>query len=400
MAHSRDAIDTLRGYYYQFDYFILKLLTADNDDDMITLEGIEDVDIQSVTETTAVQCKYYAGTDYNHSKIAQPIRFMLKGFVNHVGLPLNYKLYGFYKSGTEKLTLPLTLDFVKKHFLTYTSEKVKHEFHIDEGISDAQISDFISHLEVSLNAKTYEQQEKEVQLAIKTVFNLKGNVEKQVFFFYNRALAVVRQFCIEPDVAKRTLSKRQFVELLKQEASLTFDAWYLVKKGKEQYCRLMRSRYFSTLNVSPVKRFFLIDTAGATVPQIIKVIRQVKEKYSKFALRLDRPFCPFIYLEGISEADKNTVIKTLIEDRLIIKDGYAYRGADFNAQSLACNITQDQRVDIKYLHTTDEMNQVLSLVRGTKLIYQFYLERPFYSYADGSDIKINITEINDIISII
>lgn len=25
MAHSRDAIDTLRGYYYQFDYFILKL---------------------------------------------------------------------------------------------------------------------------------------------------------------------------------------------------------------------------------------------------------------------------------------------------------------------------------------------------------------------------------------
>lgn len=76
MAYSRDAIDTLRGYYYQFDYFILKLLTAGNADDVITLEGMEDVDIQTATETTAVQCKYYAGTEYNHSIIAKPIRFM------------------------------------------------------------------------------------------------------------------------------------------------------------------------------------------------------------------------------------------------------------------------------------------------------------------------------------
>ena len=152
MAHSRDAIDTLRGYYYQFDYFILKLLTAGNADDVITLEGMEDVDIQTATETTAVQCKYYAGTEYNHSIIAKPVRFMLKGFVSHVGAPLNYKLYGYYKAGIEKLPQPLTLDFVKKHFLTYTADKVKHEFHVDEGITDAQIMEFISHLEINLNS--------------------------------------------------------------------------------------------------------------------------------------------------------------------------------------------------------------------------------------------------------
>jgi len=162
----------------------------------------------------------------------------------------------------------------------------------------------------------------------------------------------------------------------------------------------MRSRYFTTHNVSPAKRFFLIDAAGSTVPQIVRVIKQIKEKYAKFALRLDRPFCPYIYLHGISEADKNTLFRTLLEDRLIVKDGYEYRGADFNAQSLASNITQDQRVDIKFLHTTDEMNQVLSLIRSTKQIYQFYIDNTYYCSLDNSDVQINITEINDIISII
>ena len=158
MAHTRDAIDTLRGYYYQFDYFILNLLTIDNDD-TVTLVGIEDVDIKTATETTAVQCKYYAGTEYNHSIIAKPIQQMLHGFT-HNGNKLKYKLYGSYKSGTNKLVLPLTLDFVKEHFLTYSSKGTQHEFHIDEGISDDQITDFINNLKIDINAVSYEQQEK------------------------------------------------------------------------------------------------------------------------------------------------------------------------------------------------------------------------------------------------
>lgn len=400
MAHSRDAIDTLRGYYYQFDYYILQLLTAVNDADVITLEGIEDVDIQTASGTTAVQCKYYEGTDYNHSKIAQPIRFMLKGYVNHPGTPLKYKLYGYYHSGTNKLAQPITLDFLKTHLLTYTAAKVKHEFHVDEGINDTQLTDFLNHLEIDINAKSFSQQEKEIEDAIKAVFNIRSRVEQQVEYFYNRSLGIVRNICIEGDAAKRKLSKGEFIEKLKQEASDTFDAWYAVKKGKAEYCKLMRSRYFNSYNLSPQKRFFLIDSHGASVPQIVKVIKRIKEKYSKFGPRETKPFCPFIYLDGISDAVRNIVLKALIEDHIIVKDGYDYKDADFNAQSLASSIQQDQRVDIKYLHTIDEMNQVMALLRGTKEVYQFYVDSCFYDSAEKSDIKINISEIGDINSIV
>lgn len=30
MPQTREAVDTIKGYYYQFDYFILKLLDEDN----------------------------------------------------------------------------------------------------------------------------------------------------------------------------------------------------------------------------------------------------------------------------------------------------------------------------------------------------------------------------------
>ncbi|MFR3411665.1 MAG: hypothetical protein ACLTS1_03755 [Coprococcus sp.] len=101
MARSRDAVDTIKGYYYQFDYFIFQLISLVNEEDTVTIEGIEDVDILEEKEMVAVQCKYYAKTEYNHSVIAKPIRLMLKDYVNRTPekRKIRYKLYGKYQSG-------------------------------------------------------------------------------------------------------------------------------------------------------------------------------------------------------------------------------------------------------------------------------------------------------------
>ena len=92
----RTAIDTIKGYFYQFDYAIIKLLELSIETDTIIVEGIEDVDINTATEETAIQCKYYANTEYNHSVIAKPIRLMLdhyKEVINGTKKRINYKLY-------------------------------------------------------------------------------------------------------------------------------------------------------------------------------------------------------------------------------------------------------------------------------------------------------------------
>ena len=66
----RAAIDTIKGYFYQFDYSIDQILTLPNDNDKIVIEGVEDIDVKTATDELAVQCKYYAKSEYNHSVIA------------------------------------------------------------------------------------------------------------------------------------------------------------------------------------------------------------------------------------------------------------------------------------------------------------------------------------------
>ena len=77
---SRSATSTIKGYFYQFDSSILELLKLHNNSSFITVEGVEDIDVNSNDEETAIQCKYYESSKYNHSIIAKPIRLMLKHF--------------------------------------------------------------------------------------------------------------------------------------------------------------------------------------------------------------------------------------------------------------------------------------------------------------------------------
>lgn len=80
---SREAISTIKGYYYQFDYFILQLLQLRDDDDSVRIEGIEDVDILSKDTTSAVQCKYYDGTACSPSVVGKAVRLMLQHFADN-----------------------------------------------------------------------------------------------------------------------------------------------------------------------------------------------------------------------------------------------------------------------------------------------------------------------------
>ena len=90
----------------------------------------------------------------------------------------------------------------------------------------------------------------------------------------------------------------------------------------------------------------------------------------------------------------------LIDEQIVVRDGYAFKGADFDAQMLAANIQKEQRVDLKVLYTIDELNQTLAQIRTSKQIYQFYLDSPFFMSAGAGDEKICISEISDINSIV
>src|SRR5690606_11670577 len=155
----RTATDTIKGYFYQFDLSILTLLELKDENHQITVEGIEDIDINNATVETAVQCKYHSKTEYNHSVIAKPIRLMLNHFrevLNGKEKKVKYNYYGHFKSGQYKLITPITLDFLKNNLLTYSKAKKEYKHYDELNLTYKDLLDFLNQLEININAKSYE----------------------------------------------------------------------------------------------------------------------------------------------------------------------------------------------------------------------------------------------------
>ena len=54
MAQDRTAVDTIKGYFYQFDFYILQILESQDNYKEFIIEGIEDVDIETPQGLTAM----------------------------------------------------------------------------------------------------------------------------------------------------------------------------------------------------------------------------------------------------------------------------------------------------------------------------------------------------------
>lgn len=74
---NRSANATIKGYFYQFDHTIAKLLEATTPQTSVVVEGIEDIDLNNGNENIFIQCKYYEGSEYNHSLIKDAVIQML-----------------------------------------------------------------------------------------------------------------------------------------------------------------------------------------------------------------------------------------------------------------------------------------------------------------------------------
>jgi hypothetical protein len=407
----RTAIDTIRGYFYQFDYSIISLLNLSNETDSILVEGVEDIDITTATETTAIQCKYYEKTEYNHSVIAEPIRLMLNHF-KEVKLgnqaTIKYKLRGHYKSGHSKLSLPLSIQNLKDNFLTYTRTekindvniKVKHYHHTELNLSDTDLTEFIHLLEIDINAVEFEKQFKEIISLFKTIFNC-GDLSAE-FYFYNSALRVITDLSKDSIQSNRNITKGDFLKLV-NNSRILFNEWYVLIKGEKAHYANLRREYFGNVNILFKERFFLfeIDPNVYSRSDVKTLINLIIKNYTKI-INQPTPFCPYIYIHGMDNSELIELKKDLTEDEIIISDGFDFEGAAFNPKSVIKKPTLSYQIKLKFLNKLEYLNDTLSLTSRRSEIYQFYLTDIFFDYNSNSikQVKIQIDNPNKIKSII
>jgi len=407
----RSAIDTIRGFLYQFDFTIISLLKFSSGIDSLLVEGVEDVDIKTATETTAIQCKYYAKTEYNHSVIAEPIRLMLNHFKEVKDgnkTELNYKLRGYYSSGQSKLTLPLTPQYLKDNFLTYTrtekiggvSTKVKHKHHDELGLNDSDLTKFIGLLEIDINAKEFEQQYIEIIQLLRTEF--KCSEFSAEHYYYNSSLKVIRELSKDSNIANRNISKDEFLRRI-DNSKILFNEWFLEKKGEKLHFSNLRKEYFGDINILHKERFFLLDLRTSIYSRYDTkdILNLIIKKYTKI-ISQPNPFCPYVYLHGIPDSELIEIKNDLIAEGTTICDGFDFEGSTFNSSSILIKPNISHQIKIKFINDISYLNQTLLQVGRKGEIYQFYQSDVFFNYNNPSikEVKIQINELLNIKSII
>lgn len=397
---TRDAVSTIRGYFYQFDYSILQVLRLERDTDTIRIEGIEDVDINDEKDIILHQCKCYEGTEYNHSVIKDAVGWMLKHFANNRNSDYKYYIYGVYKSGQQKLAQSINVDFAKIHFFTKKHKNSPDELlHEQLSLTDDDISEFLQRLVININADSFEVQENNVREELCISLGLKI---QEVEPYYCTALSIIRHLATQKEVSDRTISRGKFIRQIRNLDN-QFEIWLLHKTGSAKFAKAIKKKYFSErLNISPYDRFFIIECNQHTsIVDLKMVILHISRKYSAMSQRAKPKFCPYFCFYGLDENTKLVELKKcLARDDVQFVDGYDFKGADFNVNSVVKEPNKDRLISLRIIDSIDFLDKVYEAANLPIEIYQFYHSNAKYENSDHKHVKIPFENINDIIDMV
>lgn len=398
---NREAIDTITGYFYQFDKSILELLKKDNDNASVYIEGIEDIDVISADETSAIQCKYYAKTEYNHSVIKKPIIFMLKHFAKSKSSNIKYYLYGHYKSGHEK-SVKITVDSLKKDFLTYkktekdregNSTQITHYVHEELNLNDDFLNLFLGVLIIDIHAPSFEDQYQEVINLIKS--NLKVSEDEAESYHYNSALKLIRNLSIKQDIKERAITKSEFISKIKIKDEI-FDSWFINRKGRDKYIQYIKRRHLTSgLNMEAFDRFFLIDCKSYKHESDIKdAIFLLAKKWSKISSRQKLRFCPSIYIHNLSPESIINLKNSIFTEGVVFIDAYPFKGSKLYPNHFYTEPTKENKIKFRFVDTKDDLIPLINHATRSVEVYQFYKDKIFFEHDKVRHLKIKIEDIS------
>lgn len=381
----RSATATIKGYFYQFDQTIVRLLEATKHGS-VTVEGVEDIDLDDGDESAFVQCKYYEGTEYNHSVIKEAVIHMLRHF-HAAGCSsdqvFRYRLHGHYQGGQHKLVLPLTDEFLKEHFLTYRkgTEKKVHKVHEELAITDEQLAAFRALLDIDVDALSYDAQKaKLVKLLVAEIPECTDADAES--FFYPMAINVVQGLAIEADEANRKITKDQFMKAINRK-DVVFSAWLREHLGGEYFARMVRRRYFyfGRTKMPKASRFFVIDMGDEyevdkASRMLVRLGQLFSHKEHQRTTASDR-FCPYVLLRGVTREQLAELKESLWTQRVAFTDGYPFRDAEFSPAMLAADPNKDNLWTIKFVPDEQQLAPTIAACNGSLVeVYDFYQDSP------------------------
>lgn len=319
---TRAADATIKGYYYQFATSILKLLDLSSNSHTITVEGIEDIDINTATETTAIQCKYLSKPKFINSAVREPIILMLDHFMDPI-TPNNYNyvLYAHFETGISG-NEP-TIDLAKlKEILTYSENKIEKHHDLEKNISDTKLNAFLLQFKFQFGEEFSVQQQKIIN-KLKAQFSCSDFEADNLY--YNNALRIIIEKASQKDVNQRVISKAEFLTGINCRNRL-FSEWFIRLRSKKEYLKLLAENIKSTRTLEPNKAKIILigksilDADNTELP-LLTLIENLINKYYKLNMAL-RDAKPFTIVLDCEQSERLVIKRSLIDSQILFSDGY------------------------------------------------------------------------------
>lgn len=369
----------IKGFEYQIDKNILEILKQSDINKAINIEQNQDID----SADFVMQVKYKEAAKFVPSAIKNPLIQLMEEFKKDN--KKNYILYCFFgdfNGYAESTSIDTILGSSKNDYAA--TEK----------------SDFQNMFQLKFSPKFDIQLEQTINEIIKLGFQ-----EEEAIIHHSRVTKHLRNLVINHSPAKianRTTTKKEIIDLIRNDRRIIFTNSYRNYKGDISYFKKFKKEYFTFRNVDKTIRFFIIELVGTdSVSDLVHISKRISTKYFKILSRDVKGEAPFIFFRNISDDVLSEVKTRLIEDGNIIKDGYDFKGAFFNINSLSIKSSRENKVALKFINQEDELVQLLDLnLNVTKEMFQFFQTKPEEYLHQLREIKIEIKAITEIEKII
>ncbi len=312
---SRAANYTIKGFLYQFNLTLLKILKS-GDDAEITIEGIiEDIDIVDNGKIEAVQCKYHEMVDqFTLSTIYKPILQMMNHFNKNGPCNINYIIYIYINQPTEINQLS------KENLEEILSSKDKKLNKYIKSI-DRKTFDFNSFLkyfkiEVGESFENIVEQSKRQLLE-----NMEDENDFDILIYPN-AINEIANFSIKHEAKDRMITKKAFIKLLKDIKKTAITKWTLALNDKKNILSARKKQLKPNLDKNSRLRYFIISDNSLDENDFDEhIVTFISEYLDKFHSKPAHIHTPLFALD--CDKTKFDDIKVrLFKKGIIFRDGF------------------------------------------------------------------------------
>ena len=349
---SRTADYTIKGFLYQFNLTLLKILESDDYEEIMVEGIIEDIDIKKEDKINAIQCKYHETKGkYILSDIYKPILQMMVHYLNNEDKDISYTLYAYF-SEEDNRTINLSKEDLEEVFNTKNKDYIakyiakiippkdqcicklisKESKKSEEKKSIAEYYEKnISNLECTIDLEKFSQKfelilgDKFEILCDKAKGKLRGSElskEDVDDLFYPNSVQEIADISIRHNEDDRVVRKVDFLEKIKDKKTTAITRWTRELQSYRTFMKKRREQIAPKLKNNSIIINFILDAEiiSGFNEEIIKFIDDYNQKYN---FKIDLHRAPMFCLDGLKKigADIKDYERRLYEKSILYENG-------------------------------------------------------------------------------